>query len=252
MKILISLFCLTLLASNTFAQQPTAETSAQQAPSAVATAAAADQTQPQSFAAGTIIGVELSKSVDAKKLKPDDPIEARTSVNMLSNGKIVMPRNTKVLGHVTSAKPHSKDSPDSMVGIAFDRLVMKDGHELPFRASVQAIGAPLNTFNSADAPVSPVSGMSGPAGGSSGGSPGSMGGSQRSGGGGSSPAPTYPGGELAPTVHTSSTGALDASSQGVIGLKDLTLSATPEASVVSSSSKNVHLDSGTQLILKVE
>ena len=39
---------------------------------------------------------------------------------------------------------------------------------------------------------------------------------------------------------------------GVIGLKDLSLSATPQASVVSSGNKNVHLDGGTQLMLKVQ
>ncbi len=68
---------------------------------------------PAQFAPGTVIPAELSKSVDAKKLKAGDQIEAKTAADMLSDGKIVMPRNTKVLGHVTSAKAHSKDSPDS-------------------------------------------------------------------------------------------------------------------------------------------
>src|ERR1039457_1389185 len=144
--------------------------------SAAQTPAPAGQPQAQSpvkFASGTVIPAELSKSVDAKKAKVGDPIEARTAADMLSNGKIVMPRNTKVLGHVTSAKAHSKDSPDSMVGIAFDRLVMKDGSELPLQASVQAIGAPINAF--ANSPVSgrdpdqPVAPMGGAGGSSAGG-----------------------------------------------------------------------------------
>ncbi len=52
--------------------------------------------------------------------------------------------------------------------------------------------------------------------------------------------------------HGTSSGALSASSQGVVGLKDLCLNATPQAFVLSSSNKNVHLDSGTQLMLKVQ
>jgi len=225
--------------------------------SAAQTPAPAGQPQAQSpvqFGSGTLIPAELSKSVDAKKAKVGDPIEARTAADMLSNGKIVMPRNTKVLGHVTSVKAHSKDSPDSMVGIAFDRLVMKDGSELPLQASLQAIGAPLNAFAGSsvagggpDMPVAPV-------GGTGGSTAGGMGGSRT---GGSLPTSSNPSGGM-PTAPNgtaprgSSTGALSASSQGVVGIKDLSLSATPQASVVSSSTKNVHLDGGTQLMLKVQ
>jgi hypothetical protein len=214
------------------------------------------------FAPGTIIAAELSKSVDAKKLKSGDPIEARTTVDMLSNGKIILPRNTRVVGHVTAAKPHSKDSPDSMISIAFDRLVTKDGHEMPLHAAVQAIGAPIRDF-SGD-PASPVGGLpGGPIGGGGGGGMGGGGGATSGGGGGrtsggsSSASPSnypstgMPAGSTDANGHRSN-GALGASSEGVIGMKDFTLSATPEASVVGSSSKNVHLDSGTQLILKTQ
>lgn len=228
---------------------------AQQAPSAPAAPDDAQAPSPVQFAAGTVIPAQLSKSVDAKKLKVGDKIEAKTSADMLSNGKIVMPRETKILGHVTSVKAHSKESPDSTVGIAFEGLVMKDGRELPLQASLQAIGAPISAFSASDgAPVSPVGIQPGGMGAGSAPSGGSMGGGQRSG----APAPSsYPTGGM-PTgpgsnaPRSSATGALSASSEGVIGLKDLSLSATPQASVISSSNKNVHLDSGTQLMLKVQ
>ena len=226
--------------------------------SAAQTPAPAGQPQAQSpvqFASGTVIPAELSKSVDAKKAKVGDPIEARTAADMLSNGKIVMPRNTKVLGHVTSVKAHSKDSPDSMVGIAFDRLVMKDGSELPLQVSVQAIGASINAFAGSSVAGGGPDMSHAPLGSIGGSSAGGMGGSRTA---GSSPTPSsYPSGGM-PTApdgaapRGSSTGALSASSQGVVGIKDLSLSAAPQASVVSSSTKNVHLDGGTQLMLKVQ
>lgn len=53
--------------------------------------------------AGTIIPAALSKSVDAKKAKPGDKIEARITMDLLCNGKVVTPRDTKVIGHVTEA-----------------------------------------------------------------------------------------------------------------------------------------------------
>ena len=235
-KTVLLTLALVLLSAIAFAQSTTGETPAQ-------------------FAPGTVIPAELSKSVDAKKAKVGDQVEARTAADMLSNGKIMMPRNTKVLGHVTSVKAHTKDSPDSMVGIAFDRLIMKDGHELPLQASLQAIGAPINAFGPGSSVAGGAPDLSpAPLGGAGGSTAGGMGGSRT---GGSSPTPSSSPTSGMPTnsgnaPSSSVTGALGASSQGVIGLKDLSLSATPQASVVSSSTKNVHLDGGTQLMLRVQ
>src|SRR5437899_6010893 len=97
------------------------------------------------LAAGTVLSVELSKPLDAKKLKVNDKFEARTVMDLLSHGQIIIPRNTKVIGHVTEAKAHSKESPDSVLGITFERAVMKDGRELPLQVAVQAMARPLQT-----------------------------------------------------------------------------------------------------------
>ena len=235
-KTVLLTLALVLLSAIAFAQSTTGET-------------------PVQFAPGTLIPAELSKSVDAKKAKVGDPVEARTAADMLSNGKIMMPRNTKVLGHVTSVKAHTKDSPDSMVGIAFDRLIMKDGHELPLQASLQAVGAPINAFGPGSSVAGGAPDLSpAPLGGAGGSTAGGMGGSRT---GGSSPTPSSSPTSGMPSNPGSApsgspSGVLSASSQGVVGLKDLSLSATPQASVVSSSNKNVHLDGGTQLMLKVQ
>jgi hypothetical protein len=249
------LLSLILPAATTFSQQPVPETSSQTTPPVTAGPAIPNGSQaPAQFASNTLIPAELSKSVDAKKVKVGDQIEAKSTVDMLSNGQIVMPRNTRVMGHVTSVKAHSKESPDSMVGISFDRLIMKDGREMPLQALLQAVGPPLNAFSAGGgAPVAPV----GP--GSGGGAPGGMGAGSMGGGGrgGASSQPSYPSAGMpsspdSSVPHGSSTGALSPSSQGVVGIRDLSLSATPQASVLSSSSKNVHLDGGTQLMLRVE
>ena len=204
--------------------------------------------------AGTIIPTALSKSIDAKKAKPGDKIEAKTTMDLLSNGKVLLPRDTKVIGHVTEAKPRTKESPQSEVGIAFDRIVLRDGRELSIRAAVQAMGPSL--YN-AVAPGIDQMGQRSP-GMSSAGAPdsrGSMGGSARPGGSAGSPYPdgsqrdTSPG---IPASEGSTPMALDPHSQGVVGLKGLSLSASDQGSLVSSGSKNVHLDGGTQLVLRTE
>jgi hypothetical protein len=207
------------------------------------------------IAPGVVIPAALSKSVDAKKAKPGDKVEAKTTMDLLSQGQVVIPRDTKVIGHVTEAKPHSKESPDSSLGLSFDRISMKDGREVPIRTSVQAIGKSLSGFaaESAGAPPMDTPSASAPDSRGNMGGAGNMGGSSRPSGqsGYPSNAPSQ-----MPSAGTSSgssnIGVLDPHSQGVVGMKGLQLSASPQASVVSSSSGNVHLDSGTQLVLRTE
>ena len=96
---------------------------------------------------GMLIPADLSKSLDAKKAKVNDKIELKTSMDMLSHSQIVIPRGSKIEAHITSAKPHTKDSPDSELGIAFDRIFITNGKELPMQASIQAIAPPIVVAN---------------------------------------------------------------------------------------------------------
>lgn len=204
------------------------------------------------LAAGTIISVELSKSVDARKSKANDRVEAKTVVDLLSLGQIVIPGNTKIIGHVTEAKAHSKASPDSMVGIAFDRVLLKDGRELPLQAAVQAIGRPLQNASprAVDDPMTAT-----PAGlpSASQGQRGTMPGAPTT-----APSSSYPTGNVArsPSDGAAPVGStvspLGPTCQGVIGMEGLSLNASGQVSVVSSNTDNVHLDRGTQLILRVQ
>jgi len=222
-------------------------------PGAPSTPASQPAPAGNQLAAGTVISVELSKSLDAKKVKANDKIEARTAMDLLSHGQIVIPRNAKVIGHVTEAKAHSKQSPDSVVGISFDRVLMKDGREMPLQATVQAIGRPLQT--SLPLPGDDSTGSS-PSGIPSAGQRGPMSGA-------SSPTPpSYPAGY--PSRGTSGTSPeqtgsagtsvspLGSTSQGVVGMRGLSLNSSGSTSVLSSNTDNVHLDSGSQLILRVQ
>jgi hypothetical protein len=208
------------------------------------------------LASGTILSVELSKSLDAKKLKANDKFDARTVMDLLSHGQIVIPRNTKILGHVTEVKAHSKQSPDSSVGIIFERVVMKDGRELELQAAVQAIARPLQAapaFPGEDPMAATAAGI--PSASQS--QRGSITGSAATGTPFPNPSGYPPGGGAGlppdPAAATGSTvSPLGPTSKGVVGMKSLSLDASGPASVVSSKTENVHLDRGTQLILRVQ
>ena len=208
--------------------------------------------QADVLASGTVLSVELSKSLDAKKSKENDKVEARTATDLLAHGQIVVPRNTKIIGHVTQAKARSKTSPDSLVGFAFDRMLLKDGREIPLQLVVQAIARPLQVEVSSEGNLSsspstrqasgmpPMIGQRGPVGDvTNAGGPSSYPGDPS--------APPDPLGQSASTIVP-----LSPTSHGVVGMKGLALDTSGQASVLSSNTGNVRLDSGTQLILRVQ
>jgi hypothetical protein len=114
----------------------TAQTSPAQAPQKTATAAGASTPGIQS---GSILYAELSRTLDARKVKAGDPVTALLLADIISHGKIVAHRDSKLIGHVTEAQAHSKETPESRLGVAFEKVVLKGGRELPFRSVLIAL-----------------------------------------------------------------------------------------------------------------
>lgn len=234
------------------AQNPAGQSSAAQ-PSA-----AAQSAQPSNglhISPGSVIPVQLTTTIDAKKAKSGDAVEAKVTQDMKTqSGLLVVPKDTKVLGHVTEAKPRGKDQPESQVAIAFDHAEVKDKGDVALPLSIQAIIAPPNS-NSNNAAAENAAETPSP--GNSGGASASNG---RSGVSGESqqqrPTPTPPTGN-APAGGQQTSSArppITAQTQGIVGISDLTLAPaanSTQGSLVSSEKNNVKLESGTFMLLRV-
>jgi len=210
--------------------------------------------------AGVAMAAELSKSIDARKAKTGDPIQARTTQDMLSNGKIVIPHDSKITGHITEAQPRPKGQKGeaaSSIGIAFDQLTLKGGQQIPLHADIQAIARPVQVVPSS---AGGETGGGAPTGG--GGYPGA--GSTAGPGAAPGTAPGTPvgppsthepangGGSPGQESSSGPAGAISVQNQGVIGIKGFSLSSNDQGAVISSNTENVKLDGGTQLILKTK
>jgi hypothetical protein len=113
--------------------------------------------------AGTLLYVELSKTVDAKKAKPGDVVKAQLMTDVLSHGKIIYRHDTKLIGHVSEAQPRTKETPESRLGIVFDKVLLKGGEEADFSSVIIALRpAPRLQITSMSPPVSPGSAASYP------------------------------------------------------------------------------------------
>lgn len=243
-------------------------------------AANAPAAEPQSK--GSYMLVELTRTLKAKKLKPGDKVKAEVAQDVVSHGKVIIPVETELLGHVTEVSVRDEASTESRLGIVFDRILLKHYHDINFQAVVQAVAPAVVKRSRVDEPsqMLPPSMVGGardsapsPVGRSN--SPlTNRGQANSSASSAMSSANSATSFETPLTVKQSPTNSAASGTaavqlevgpggkplsigmpRGVTGLKGLSLSSGPDAStpgpLIVSNTDNVKLESGTQILLHV-
>jgi hypothetical protein len=227
------------------------------------------------IADGTAINAALTAPVDSKKAKPGDGVTARTTEAVKAQGKTVVPKGAKLVGHVTRASARGRGDAESALGIAFDKAILKNGQEIALSGSIQAL-ASAETAASAAGDLDPISDVGAGGGGRAmGGGRGALGGVTSTAGGAvgtvtntAGSATSAAGGAVDATARTTtgvagsaggavgglnSAGQFASNSRGVFGLNGLNLSAagsnSTEGSLITSGGKNVRLDNGTRMLI---
>src|SRR5438309_9545002 len=218
-----------------------------------------------SLAAGTAFNAALSSPIDSKKCKPGDAVNARTTEAVKSEGRTVIPKGSKVVGHVTQASARAKGESESALGIVFDKAILKNSQEIPLSVGIQAIAADQNNASAAGSDMDMMGSMGASAAGSGRGALGGM--TSAAGGaagavtntasnvggaaGGAVNSAANVGGSIAGASkgavgRLTAAGQLTSNSQGVFGLNGLNLNAaasnSTQGSVITSAGKNVHLE----------
>jgi hypothetical protein len=282
-------FCMTAAAQPQTGAQAGAQSSSQTAVQAgqtqaqastnasASTSASAQNGQANgSLATGTAFNAELSSPIDSKKCKPGDAVNGHTTEAVKSEGKTVIPKGAKLVGHVTQASARAKGESESALGIVFDKAILKDGQEIPLSAGIQALAAAQSSASAAGSDVDAFGGAGASAAGSGAASGRGALGGVTSGAGGAVGAVTNTaanvGGVAGGAVNSAAgaggsvvgaskgavgglnaAGQLTSNSQGVFGLNGLNLNAAAsnatQGSVITSAGKNIHLDSGTRMLL---
>jgi len=255
--------------------KPGTEATASQSAATSQSTSMGNQAANASTAQTATLNATLSKSIDAKKAKQGDEVVAKTTQDTTTSAGTRIPKNTKLIGHVTDVKAKTKGDAQSSLGFVFDKAVLKGGQEVPLHAVIQAVAEAPQVPMGVDAGAAaagPDPGMGAPNAGSS----GSMGSRGNANGGVAGGAANTVGGVAntatgavdnaagatgaatqAGMKGVSNAAALNANSTGVIGMKGLQLQQATGASAAGSAPSlvntngNVHLDSGTQLVLKL-
>jgi len=207
---------------------------------------------------GMAIRAELDHPLDSKKAKVGESVVARTTEDVKEDGKVVLPKGSKVTGHVIQASARSKGDNNSTLALRFDRVEVKGGHEeMPLDVNLEALAPPP-----AAAPIGgeDLEGMGNS--GSSSGMPNRGGGMPGAGTGSAgrttttTPMPrntdSPPPGPPADPGSSSGT-LIRQGSHGVYGLEGLSLetaaAGSGQGAVIVSAGKSVHLDGGTRMLL---
>jgi len=262
-------------------QQQEKQTQASASASTKTSASAQAGGSSASLESGTTFEAELSKSVDAKKNKPGDRVEAKATKDVKSNGQVVVPKNSKLIGRVTEAKARGEGQSESSLGILFEKAVTKDGREIPLNnVAIQAVALSRSEFaaqtqradmmgstSTAGSASGAARGGAAPSGGVVGGATGAVGSTVGATTGAVGGVGQTVGGAVGATTQTATsvagaigpagldaTGNLTSNSSGVLGLQGMALQSqsagSAQGSVITSTSRNVHLNSGTRFLLR--
>ena len=172
--------------------------------------------------------VKVTKTLDSSKLKDGDSVEVETAGGFKLPDGTLIPKGSKLAGHVTGAKARSKGDAQSELAISFEKLNLPNGKQLSVKGVVQAAFPPAEEIDPGvvNGPVTMAHGAT----------------------------PGYvPTGDIKSGSNMEASGkpqaTMDPKSVGVQGIHELELR---DGGVLTSKGKQVKLNSGVRMIVHVD
>jgi len=252
------------------------KTHAQASSSASTSSSAAAQANHTNagLASGITFNAALNTPIDSKKAKAGDSVIAHTTESVNSDGKTVLPKGTKLVGHVAQASARATGDSESSLAIAFDHAILRNGSEVPLSVVIQALASAQAGATAQEVDAIAAAGAS-QAGSGMGTSRGTLVGATSTAGSAvgtlantSAAVSSTGAGAVNSTVNSATgpagasrgavgglnaAGQLTSNSRGVFGLNGLSLSSetanNARGSVITSAGKNVRLEGGARMLI---
>jgi hypothetical protein len=87
----------------------------------------------------TTVSGELEGKLDAKTARVGETVVLKTTGQVTTADGTVIPKGTRLIGHVTEAQAHDSSHSDSQLGIAFDRAALKNGQSLSIDSTIESV-----------------------------------------------------------------------------------------------------------------
>jgi len=174
----------------------------------------------------TRVFTTLQGSIDTLTSARDDGFTLVTMNDVVLNGKIIIPKGAKILGHIAAVTNKGKDAAKSALALSIDRAVTDTG-EISLQAIIAAIAAPKKSETESSIPQTSIV-------------PNQSKSNQ-------------------PTRNPVSSGdvtlLLTDNDQGAIGFEDLTiswhLSIPPPLTILVTRGKRLRIEAGSQMLLRM-
>ena len=100
----------------------------------------------------TSVSGELDGKLDSKTAKVGDRVTLKTTEKVQANDGTVIPRGSRLVGHVTEVQAHSNDRAIAQMAIAFDRIELKNGQSISVHSLIRTVrpSGSVSSLNSMD------------------------------------------------------------------------------------------------------
>lgn len=90
---------------------------------------------------------ELVTRINAKKAKAGQTVVIKTTEKAATADGVVIPKGSRILGHITDVQPHTKQNPNAKVTLQFDKAQLKSGQTLPIKSVLESVAPAVSVAN---------------------------------------------------------------------------------------------------------
>jgi hypothetical protein len=105
-----------------------------------------DQALSRSWDMTSVTG-ELESKLDSKSAKVGDRVALKTTEKVQISDGTVIPKGTRLVGHVTEVQAHNSDRAIAQIGVAFDHAELKNGESLPVHSLIRTVRMSASVTN---------------------------------------------------------------------------------------------------------
>jgi len=104
-----------------------------------------DESASHAWEMSSISG-ELQTKLDSKTAKPGEEVVLKTIQKVQTSDGTIIPRGSRLIGHVTQVQAYSKGHGAAVLGIAFDRVELKGGQSVAIYTLIRGANSPASAM----------------------------------------------------------------------------------------------------------
>ena len=105
-----------------------------------------DQAASHAYEMSSVTG-DLDGKLDSKNAKVGDRVVLKTTDKVQTSDGTVIPRGTRLVGHVTEVQAYDKEHGAARMAIAFDRAELKNGQSLAIHTLIRGVNTDANAMS---------------------------------------------------------------------------------------------------------